>query len=157
MKKEAKHKTILPNGRTSKPLPKFENWYCRIFPKDITYPAWKDLSKSATDIANICRAKHDHAAHCGKKNKTGHPIFEFTATEAVEVFGFTKATFISALHKLIDFGFLEVEKHGGMLDGKGVPAIYRLSDEWKKRDRLPCDKSNIQKARAARKKPERTG
>jgi hypothetical protein len=151
MKKEAKHKAILPNGRTSKPLPKFENWHCRIFPKDITYPAWKDLSKSSTDIANICRAKHDHAAYCGQKNTSSHPVFTFTATEAKEAFGFTRTTFNSSIKQLIDIGFLVVERHGGILDGKGIPTIYRLSDEWKKRNRRPRDTSNILKARAARK------
>lgn len=154
MVKTAKHKSTLTNGRDSKAVPKFENWHCRVYPKDFTYPAWRDLSKTATDVALVCRAKHDHAAHCGKKNGSGRPIFEFTATEAESEFRITRPTFSKAIHDLLNIGFLEIERHGGTLDGKGISALYRLSEEWKKRGRRPRDTTNIMKARNARKPRE---
>lgn len=151
MKQPAKHKSILANGRNSKRLPSFDQWHCRIFPKDMTYPAWRDLTKTATDVANICRAKNDHAAHVGNKTPTGRPCFEFTAKEAESTFLIPRPTFSRAIKELIACGFIEVERHGGTLDGKGIAALYRLSDSWKGRDRRPRDNSNIMKAREARK------
>jgi len=148
--KTAKHKASLPNGRSSKGVPKFENWHGQIFPKDFTYPAWRHLSKTATDIANICSAKNGHAGAAGKKDDAGRPIFEFTATEAEKAFCISRPTFSKAIHSLIEIGFIEVARHGGTLDGKGIPAVYRLSNKWKEWTPPPRDNTNIMKARAAR-------
>jgi hypothetical protein len=148
--RERKHNDTLQNGRNKKGAPKFENWHCRIFPKDFTYPAWRHLSKTATDIANICRAKNDHAGATGRKDESGKPIFEFTATEAEKAFFITRPTFSNAIKSLIEIGFIEVVRHGGTLDGKGIPALYRVSDKWKEWTPPPRDNSNILKARASR-------
>jgi hypothetical protein len=146
-----KHKDMLPNGRSAKALPNFENWHCRIFPKDFTYPAWRALSSpTAKDVGQICRAKSDHAAHCGKKGEDGRPVFEFPATEAEKTFFIPRPTFSKAIKILIEIGFIEVARYGGTLDGKGIPALYRLSDRWKEWTPPPRDNSNIMKARAAR-------
>jgi len=147
-----KSKDILPNGRNQKGAPKFENWHCRIFPKDITYPAWRHLSKTATDVANICRAKNDHAGVCQRKDETSRPVFEFTATEAERVFRIPRPTFSNAIKSLIEIGFIEVSRHGGTLDGKGIPSLYRLSGRWKEWTPPLRDNTNILKARASRKK-----
>jgi len=155
--RQRKQNDMLSNGRNKKGLPKFENWHCRIFPKDITYPAWRHLSKTATDVANICRAKNDHAGACQRKDETGRPVFEFTATEAERTFLIPRPTFSKAIKRLIEIGFIEVARHGGTLDGKGVPTLYRLSDKWKEWTPPPRDNSNIQKARAARKKRREDG
>jgi hypothetical protein len=148
--RERKHSDILTNGRNKKPMPKFENWHCRIFPKDFTYPAWRYLSKTATDIANICRAKHDHSGATGRKDESGKPIFEFTATEAEKAFKIPRPTFSNAIKSLLSIGFLEIARFGGTLDGKGIPAIYRLSENWKSWIPPDRDNTNILKARAAR-------
>jgi hypothetical protein len=149
MKKEGKAK--LQNGRDKKPLPSFENWHCRIFPKDMTYSSWKYLSKSSTDIANICRAKNDHAgAKNGKEN--GRPVFSFTANEAERDFKFTRPTFSASMKQLLEIGFLKVIHPGGILDGKGIPARYQLIEEWKHWEPPARDNSNITKARSLRKK-----
>jgi len=154
---KAKCKTVLPNGRSAKSLPKFDNWHCRIFPKDITYPAWKHLSKTATDVANICRAKSDRAAFSKLKGECGRPVFDFTATEAEKVFSITRPTFNSALKALIKIGFIEVYRHGGICDGKGIAALYKLSERWKVWEPPQRDNTNILKARAARKKSKGPG
>lgn len=153
MARERKHKDTLPNGRNKKAMPTFENWHCRIFPKDFTYPAWRALkAPAAKDVAQLCRAKSDHSAFCGKKDETGRPIFEFTATEAERVFKIPRPTFNSAIKSLTEICFIEVVRHGGTMDGKGIPALYRLSDKWKEWTPPPRDNTNILKARAARKK-----
>lgn len=152
MKQTAKHKAMLPNGRSSKGVPKFENWHCRFFPKDIVYPAWRTLPSSTKDVAMICRAKSDHSGACGKKDPDRRPVFEFTATEAEKAFHFTRPTFQASIDKLIDRGFIEAVKTGGIECGNGIPSQYRLSDRWKEWTPPARDNSNIMKARAARKK-----
>jgi hypothetical protein len=149
----AKHSNTLLNGRSAKKLPAFENWHCRIFPKDMGYPAWRHLSKTASDVANICRAKSDHSGATGKKNGGGRPFFEFTADEAKRVFNITHPTFSSAIKALVNIGFIEVVRYGGIQGGKGISAQYRLSEKWKSWTSPPRDNTNIMKARAARRKP----
>jgi len=141
---------MIHNGRNKKGVPKFENWHCRIFPKDVTYPAWRYLSKTASDIANICRAKNDHSGVMGKKGEDGKPVFEFTATEAEKFFSITRPTFSKSIKSLIEIGFIEIVRPGGTLDGKGIAAIYRLSEKWKEWTPPPRNNANIMKARAAR-------
>ncbi|NTV50989.1 MAG: hypothetical protein HGB32_16050 [Geobacteraceae bacterium] len=141
----------LNNGRTKRPVPKFENWFCKIFPKEITYPAWKELSKTATDVANICRAKSDHSAFCKIKGESGRPTFEFTATEAEKVFVIPRPTFSKAITSLIDIGFIEVVLHGGLANGKHISARYQLSERWKTWTPPTRDNTNMTKAREARK------
>ena len=121
----------LANGRDKKSHPDFKNWFCRIYPVDITYPAWKYLSKTATDVANICRAKRDHAAARNKKDSSGVPIFEFTFSEAVNFFKISRPTFDKSIKQLLEIGFIEYSSHGGIVNGQGIKARYRLSDRWK--------------------------
>lgn len=146
----AKHSQMLSNGRNKNRVPSFENWHCRIFPKDMAYSAWRALSKTATDVANICRAKNDHAGALGIKDGSGRPFFEFTATEAEKVFKLSRPTFSKAIKDLLKIGFLTVSRHGGILFGKGIAAQYQLSDGWKSWQPPPRDNANIVKARAAR-------
>lgn len=148
----AKHKAMLPNGRSAKGAPKFENWHCRFFPKDLSYPAWRSLSACAKDVALIMRAKNDHAGATGKKDAAGRPVFSFTATEAERVFHVPRPTFCKAVKALVEIGFVEIARHGGVLSGNGIPALYRLSDRWKEWKPPARDNTNITKARAARKK-----
>lgn len=68
MKKNQKHKGMLPNGRSAKGAAKFENWFGRFYPKDVAYPAWRHLSKTATDVAFICKAKNGYAGAIGGKD-----------------------------------------------------------------------------------------
>ena len=149
----SKSKEVLPTGRSSKGVPKFENWHCRVFPKDFTYPSWRSItSPTAKDVAHICRAKSDHSAALGKKDESGKPIFEFTASEAERVFHIPRPTFESAIQQIIRIGFIEIARHGGIMCGKGIPTLYRLSEKWKTFTPPARDHSNIMKARAARKK-----
>lgn len=149
----SKKDEVLKNGRNSKSRSKFENWFCRIYPEHVTYPAWKALSKTATDVVHICRAKSEHAAYNDSKNKVkkgGRPIFEFTATEAEKIFVIPRPTFSDAMASLIEKGFLTVVRRGGLPDGKGVSSQYQLSDEWKTWTPPPRDNTNIIKAQLAR-------
>jgi len=148
--RKRKHDDTLATGRNKKGVPKFENWHCRIFPKDFTYPVWRSLSPTAKDVAHICRAKNDHAGALGKKEKNGQPVFEFTATEAEKVFHITRPTFSKTINSLIEIGFIEVVRYGGTMGGKGIAAIYRLSEKWKELTPPLRDNANIMKARAAR-------
>lgn len=80
----------------------------------IASPAWKSLTKTATDVANICRSKY-----------LARETFDFTVSEAVEVYGMTSPTFCKAMAQLVDVGF--VSKSGG---SSGTKSWYTLSDEW---------------------------
>ena len=118
-----KHKGVLANGRNSKGVPDFKNWFGRVYPVDITYPAWKHLSKTATDVANICRAKRDHAGAKQEKDSSGTPIFAFPYSEAVSTFKMTRPTFTSAIKMLLEIGFIEYSRHGGICNGVGFKAF----------------------------------
>jgi hypothetical protein len=139
------------NGRSSKCIPSFDKWFCQIFPKDITYPAWKYLSKTATDVANICRAKSNRAAHSNEKDSTGRPVFSFTVSEADTIFRIPAPTFTDAIKRVIEVGFMECSRPGGLVNGASAPALYRLSDKWKTWNPPKKDYSNMEKARASRK------
>lgn len=134
-KRKKAAKGVLANGRSEKGTPKFENWFCRIYPKDITYPAWKGLSKTATDIANICFAKRDHAKAGqrakGKRENDIDPLFQFTFKEAAGFFRISRPTFEKSMKQLMSLGFIERVAGGGIFDGKGVPATYRCIDAWR--------------------------
>lgn len=146
--KHKKQKGMLANGRDCKGVSKFENWFGRVYPVDLTYPAWRALTKPQTDIANICRAKHDHAAHMGKKDSTGRPVFEFLVSEAEGFFKFTRPTFLAGIEHLAKIGFIERVVHGGgVVDGKGIKSLYRLSENWKAHQPELKKYPNMDKAR----------
>jgi len=146
-----KHKHDLPNGRSKKGVPAFDKWFCQIFPKDITYPSWKYLSKTATDIANICRAKASHQKALQGKGSKKIPQFEFRVTEAINCFGMTRPTFLKAIQQLIDIGFLIRIREGGIANGQGITAQYQLSDAWREWKPPSRDHVNITRARSAKK------
>lgn len=149
---EAKHKSTLPNGRSSTSVPKAENWFAKIQIYDlVVFPAWRSLSKTATDMAIIIKAKHGKAAAYNEK-KDGKPVFNFTASEAARVLGISRPTCTRAFNELKDKGFIEVIDPGGILFGKGRPAIYTWSSSWRSWEAQPRDNSNILKARTMRKK-----
>ncbi|MBW4056707.1 MAG: hypothetical protein HIU83_15165 [Proteobacteria bacterium] len=144
---KTKQKAVLPNGRNRKSMPSFDQWHCQIFPKDITFPAWKYLTKTATDVANICRAKRDYSAAKNRKDASGIPIFDFSFGEAEKAFGMTRPTFSSAVKLLLKIGFIEYSCPGGIRNGVGVKAVYRLSDKWRTWEPPTRDNSNIDHAR----------
>lgn len=149
--KPKKQKGMMTNGRDSKGVPKFENWFGRVYPVDVTFPAWRSLSKTATDVANICRAKRDRAAALRRKDKTGLPVFDFTVSEAEKSFKITRPTFSKAIKQLMEIGFIEHSTvGGGIIDGKGIKSLYRLSERWKTWEPPARNNANILKARAAR-------
>ena len=145
------HKGMMANGRNQKGVPSFDKWFCQIYPKDVTYPAWRYLTKTATDVANICRAKSSRAAHCNQKDSSGVPIFDFTFSEAVNFFKWSRPTFTKAIHLLLEIGFIEYSRPGGIINGNGIKAQYRLSNKWQSWEPPKKDASNINKARSARK------
>jgi hypothetical protein len=160
MKSKKNHKGMMPNGRTAKGVPDFKNWFGRVYPVDFAYPAWKSLSKTATDVANICRAKRDHAANCNKKDSSGVPVFIFPFSEAVNTFKISRPTFDKSIKQLVEIGFLEYSSHGGIFNGQGVSAKYRLSEKWKtwSPDRNKAPKSDDRKkldALATNQKPSK--
>lgn len=150
-------KGMLANGRNKKSMPSIENWFAPILPIDTACPAWRALTKTATDVAIICKAKSGRAAKMNEKDKTGMPMFAFTVSEAETVFKLTRPTFTKAIHLLLKIGFIEQIRSGGMVNGNGIKALYRLSDKWKSWDPPPKDNANIFKARLARKQNPRKG
>jgi hypothetical protein len=151
-----KQKNVLANGRNKKGVPKFENWFCQIFPGDFLYPAWRALTKTATDVVILCRAKSAHAAARKQKNLAGVPIFDFTFSEAVNFFKLTRPTFSKAMQLLLTVGFIKYSRHGGIMGGIGIKAQYTLSDEWKTWQPPKRNIANITKARLAKKCPAKT-
>lgn len=137
VKSKKSHKGMLPNGRCAKGTPDFNKWFGRVYPSDVAYPAWKYLSKTSTDVANICRAKHDHAANCNKKDSSGVPWFEFSFKEAVAAFKISRPTFDKSIKQLVEIGFIKyvvvggIPQRGNFQDGRGTPAQYQLSHSWK--------------------------
>ena len=150
--KPAKHSTMLPNGRSAKGMPKLENWFAKIVIFDhIVHPAWRGLTKTATDIMIICIAKQGRAA-AYKEKFGGRPVFQFTVTEGTKLLSISRTTFTRAIHELIDTGFVELVSPGGILDGRGRAADYTLSKIWRTWQPPSRNMSNITKARAARQK-----
>lgn len=147
----AKHKSTLPNGRSGKEVPKAENWFAKIHIYDlVAIPAWRSLTKTATDMAIIIKAKHSKAAAYNEK-RDGKPIFNFTVSEAERVLGISRPTCTRALDELKEKGFIEVIDPGGILNGKGRPAIFTWSSRWRSWEAPPRDNTNIIKARSMRK------
>jgi len=147
-----KNKCVLPNGRNGKSLPDAGKWFAQILPlRHITHPAWKALSKSATDVVIICIAKASSAAHMNRKGKDGVPIFNFTVSEGESIFKMPRPTFTKAIGLAIEIGFIECIKQGGITDGAGIMAVYRLSEKWKSYQAPVRDNTNINKARLAKK------
>jgi len=146
-KKQGKQNGVLANGRDAKGVGKFENWCGQVYPSDFAYPAWRALTKTATDVANICRAKMGFEKH---KMKKKDPIFHFTVAEAERTYRITRPTFSKAIKLLLDVGFIEHARRGGMPDGVGVKALYRMIEDWKTWEPPARDNTNILKARAAR-------
>jgi len=137
MKSLKSHKGMLANGRSSKGVPSFDKWFGRSYPSNVAYPAWKYLTKTSTDVANICIAKHDHAASCNKKDSSGFPWFEFSFKEAVAAFKISRPTFDKSIKQLVEIGFIKyvviggIPQRGNFVDGRGTPAQYQLSQDWK--------------------------
>ena len=146
-KKHQKQKGVLANGRAAEGVGKFEHWCGQVYPSDVAYPAWRALTKTATDVANICRAKMGYEKH---KLKKKDPVFHFTVAEAERKYKITRPTFSKAIKLLLNVGFIEHARRGGMPDGVGVKALYRLIESWKTWEPPTRDNSNILKARAAR-------
>lgn len=146
--KRGDQKGMLANGRSKKGVPKFENWFGQVYPKDFTYPSWRYLTKTATDLAIICMAKSGRAASWKQKNAAGNPVFDFTVSEAVNFFKLTRPTFLKAIHLLLEIGFIKYSRYGGICDGNGIKAEYILSEEWKTWVPPARDNSNMAKARS---------
>ncbi|MDD2943181.1 MAG: hypothetical protein PHC51_09485 [bacterium] len=148
---EAKHKSILPNGRSAKGFPDAKKWFAQITILDLLVsPAWRGLSKTATDMAIIIKAKHSKAAAFNNKIN-GKPVFSFTVSETVRVLGISRPTCTRALNELKGKGFIDVIDSSGILNGKGRPAIYTWSSSWRNWESPPQDNTNIIKARSMRK------
>jgi len=152
--KPAKHASMLPNGRSSRGVPKVENWFSKIYINEhVLIPAWRHLSKSATDLAIICIAKQGRAA-AYKENFGGRPVFQFTVSEGTKLLSISRTTFCRAIQELQAVGFLELVSPGGILNGRGCAADYTLGKAWRDWQPPPRNMSNIAKARAARKRKQ---
>lgn len=148
----AKHSSMLPNGRSAKGVPKAENWFSKIYISDhVLIPAWRHLSKSATDLAIICIAKQGRAAAYNQKFG-GRPVFQFTVSEGTRLLSISRTTFCRAIRELQDVGFIELVSPGGILNGRGQAADYTIGKVWRTWQPPPPDTRNITKARAARRK-----
>jgi hypothetical protein len=149
--KPAKHATMLPNGRSAKGAPKAENWFSKIYINEhVLIPAWRHLTKNATDILIICIAKQGRAAKY-KEKFGGRPVFQFTVSEGTKLLSISRTTFCRAIQELQAVGFIELVSPGGILNGRGRAADYTQGKAWRTWQPPPPDTSNITKARAARK------
>lgn len=150
--KPAKHAEMLPNGRSTKGVPKLEKWFAQVYIADhVLSPAWRGLTKTATDIMIICIAKQGRAA-AYKEKFGGRPVFQFTVSEGTKLLSVSRTTFCRAIRELQDVGFIELVCPGGILNGRGRAADYTLSKGWRTWQSPPTDTRNIAKARAARRK-----
>lgn len=150
--KTAKRSTMLPNGRSTKGVPKLENWFAQVFIADhVLVQAWRHLSKNATDILIICIAKQGRAA-AFKEKFDGRPVFQFTVSEGTKLLNISRTTFCRAIQELIRVGFIEVVSPGGILNGRGCAADYTIGKAWRTWQPPARDVRNITKARAARKR-----
>lgn len=150
--KMAKCKQVLPNGRDAKGVSKFENWFSKIYINEhVTSPAWRGLTKTATDILIICIAKQGRAAAYSQKFG-GRPVFNFTVSEGGKILSVSRTTFCRAVKELVSVGFLEIVCPGGILDGRGRASDYTIGKTWQTWQPPPHDTRNIMKARAKRKK-----
>lgn len=148
----AKSRSMLNNGRSSIGVPKADNWFSKVYVNEhVLVPAWRHLSKTATDLAIICIAKQGRAAAYREKFG-GRPVFQFTVSEGVRLLSISRTTFTRAMHELMALGFIELVTPGGILGGRGRAADYTLSKAWRTWQPPPPDTRNIMKARAARKK-----
>lgn len=148
----AKHSIMLANGRSAKGVPKSDNWFSKIYINEhVLVPAWRHLTKNATDILIICIAKQGRAAAYNQKFG-GRPVFQFTVNEGTTLLSISRTTFCRAIRELQDVGFIELVCPGGILNGRGRAADYKLSKTWRTWQSPPSDTRNIAKARAARKK-----
>lgn len=150
--KSAKHSAMLPNGRSTKGVPKLENWFAQVYIADhVLSPAWRSLTKTATDILIVCIAKQGRAAKY-KEKFGGRPVFQFTVSEGTKLLSVSRTTFCRAIQELIEVGFLELVCPGGILNGRGRAADYTIGKAWRTWQPPSRDMQNITKARAARKK-----
>jgi|GEM_PF-1384243 len=148
----AKHATMRPDGRSAKGVPKADNWFSKVYINEhVLIPAWRHLTKTATDLAIICIAKQGRAA-AYKEKFGGRPVFQFTVTEGTRLLSISRTTFTRAIHELMELGFIELLSPGGIVGGRGRAADYTLSKAWRTWQPPPRKTSNIQKARAARSK-----
>jgi DNA-binding transcriptional ArsR family regulator len=137
--------------RKKKNPPHKLNWYAKVFIFEmVSHPAYRNLSKSATDVLTVAIAKSDAAA-ATKDRKPGRPVFAYTYSEADRVLNMPAETFNTAWRKLEEVGFVRVNRPGGIQDGDGIPTLYQLDDRWKTWIPPARDNTNILKARAAKK------
>jgi hypothetical protein len=146
----AKHKTMLKNGRSSKPPAKFEDWWAKVPISHVVHPAWRSLAPAAKDVMIVCIGKAGSAASKGIKDVKGRPKFNFVYKEAIRLLSISVPTFNHALDVLKERGFIGVSDPGGTLNGKGRPAQYFLKDSWKDWQPPPKKISNIEKFQKAR-------
>lgn len=141
---------VLNNGRDVKYTGKAQKWFAKIpIFELLVHPAWRNLSKTATDMASLIIAKHDKAAAFGNK-VDGRPVFSFTASEGQRMFEISRPTFTRAMKELVEKGFIEIHDPGGIQNGKGRAAQYMWSGGWKSWQAPPRDNRNILKARKMR-------
>jgi hypothetical protein len=151
-KKTAKHSIMRADGRSTKGAPRLQNWFAQVFISEhVLVPAWRHMSKTATDIAIICIAKQNKAFKF-KDKFGGPPVFQFRYSEGVKMLSVCKNTFNRAIHELLEIGFIELVSPGGMTCGRGIAADYTLGKRWRDWQPPPPDTRNIEKARKALKK-----
>ncbi|WP_224983009.1 hypothetical protein [Geomonas agri] len=127
------------------------NWYARVFIFDmVTFPAYRHLSKSQTDVLTVALAKSDAAA-AEKDRLPGRPVFPFPFSEAKRTLGMNPQSFQNAIDGLKTMGFICVVRPGGTANGDGIPNLYQLQDGWKTWTPPLKNTANIEKARAAKK------
>jgi hypothetical protein len=150
MYEQPKHKAVLKNGRDSKRPLSFEECWTKVPVQLVAHSAWRHLTASAKDVLLVFRIKSGIAAAKGIMNSSGLPEVDFTYAEAAKVLQMTSPTFTRVVRELQAKGFIALSQPGGILNGKGRPARYTLSNDWQDWQPTPASNANIYKARASR-------
>lgn len=139
--KRTKEKTVY--GLDTNFLKSIEKQGSRPIPiekKILTSMAWLSLSASAIQVylLFLTKVQYSRITQSREPIRTNINNLYFTYKEALEKYGITNGRFKRAIDELIEKGFIDINsremqnriKQGG--DRFNIPAIYILSDRWKK-------------------------
>lgn len=108
--------------------------------KEVRIPGRMLRSRAFIDLSNTSKFvfilfMHRRTWYISGKGKNTKRIYYtrglmFSYREAEELWSINRRTFRDSIEQLIAHGFIRIEKQGGTLQGKRVPTIYMLVDDW---------------------------
>lgn len=124
-KSKSKTKT-LQNGRSSS-----GRGFASVPIEMVESPAFLSLRGGAIRVLLCCLFKNYKATTSRHKADQGKPSFKFTYAEAKTVLGMSPKTFDKAKDEVLQKGFIECRRRGGLKGVNGVASEYCLSGKWK--------------------------